>query len=137
MEIATYSSEFVAARNCVEQIIDLCNTLRYLGVLIMEKSIMFGDNESVVKSSISVYAKLHKRHTALSFHRVCKAIASKYLVFNHLPGKENLADILSKHWSFNAIKDQLLPLFNTAGETMKLMKEEYNNKKIRIYLKNI
>ena len=128
VETATYSSEFVAARTCVEQIIDLRNTLRYLGVPIIEKSIMFGDNESVVKSSTSVYAKLHKRHTALSFHRVREAIASKYLAFNHLPGKENPADILSKHWSFNAVKDQLLPLFNTAGETMELMKNEYNNK---------
>jgi hypothetical protein len=44
--------------------------LRYLGVPIREKSYMFGDNESVVNSSIQPHAKLHKRHMALSFHRV-------------------------------------------------------------------
>jgi hypothetical protein len=45
IETATHGSEFVAARLCVEQIIDLCNTLRYLGVPIREKSYMFGDNK--------------------------------------------------------------------------------------------
>jgi len=38
VETATYGSEFVAARICVEQIIDLRNTLRYLGVPIRDRS---------------------------------------------------------------------------------------------------
>ena len=50
VETATYGSEFVVTRTCVKQIIDLCNTLRYLGVPILEQSHMFGDNESVVNS---------------------------------------------------------------------------------------
>ena len=32
MEIATYGLEFVAARTCVEQVIDICDILHYLGV---------------------------------------------------------------------------------------------------------
>ena len=60
VETATYGAEFVAARTCVEQIIDLRNTLRYLGVPVVEKSYMFGDNDSVVNSSNNIYAKLHK-----------------------------------------------------------------------------
>jgi hypothetical protein len=43
---------------CTEQSIDLCNTLRYLGVLVREKSCMFGDNKSVVDSSMLLNAKL-------------------------------------------------------------------------------
>jgi hypothetical protein len=62
VETATYGLEFVAARVCVEQIIDLRNTLRFLGVLVREKSYMFGDNKSVVDSSMQLNAKLHKRH---------------------------------------------------------------------------
>jgi hypothetical protein len=76
VETATYGSEFVAARTCVEQIIDLRITLQYLGVPICSKSYMFGDNKSVVDSSMQVNAKIHKRHTMLSFHRVREAIAS-------------------------------------------------------------
>ena len=96
VETATYGSEFVAARICVEQIIDLRNTLRYLGVPICKKSYMFGDNESVVNSSSIPHAKLHKRHTALSFHHVHEAVASKYVGFYFLPGADNPAYILSK-----------------------------------------
>jgi hypothetical protein len=60
VETVTYGSEFVAARVCVEQIIDLCTTLRYLGVPVRDKSYMFGDNKSVVDSSMKLHAKLHK-----------------------------------------------------------------------------
>ena len=45
---ATYGSEFVAARTATEQVIDLTNTLRYLGVPIVTKAYMFGDNKSVI-----------------------------------------------------------------------------------------
>ena len=50
VETATYGSEFVAARTCLEQAIDFRLTLRYLGVSIREKSYMFGDNQSVVEA---------------------------------------------------------------------------------------
>ena len=61
---------------------------------------MFGDNESVVNSSSIPHAKLHKRHTALSFHSVHEMVASKYGGFYFLHGSDNPADILSKHWSY-------------------------------------
>ena len=70
VETATYGSEFVAARACVEKIIDLRTTLRYLGVPLRDKSYMFGDNQSVVTSATPPYSKLNKYHTMLSFHRV-------------------------------------------------------------------
>jgi hypothetical protein len=72
VETATYGAEYVSARTCVEQLVDLRNTLRYLGVPLRERSYMFGDNESVVNSAMHPFSKLHKRHTALSFHRVIK-----------------------------------------------------------------
>jgi hypothetical protein len=59
---------------------------------------MFGDNESVMNSAILPHAKLHKRHNALSFHRFREAIASGNYAFIHIPGENNPADILSKHW---------------------------------------
>ena len=118
METATYGSEFVAARTCVEQIIDLRNTLRYLGVPIHKCSYMFGDNESVVNSSSVPHAKLHKRHTALSFHRVREAVAAGYVSFNHLPGSDNPADILSKHWAYPATWQMLQCLLFWEGDTL-------------------
>ena len=118
VETATYGAEFVAARTCVEQIIDLRNTLRYLGVPVLEKSYMFGDNDSVVNSSNDIYAKLHKRHNILSFHRVREAIASKYVEFVFLNGKDNPADILSKHWAHSKIYPLLRPILFWSGDTL-------------------
>ena len=60
IETATYGSEFVAARTCVERDVNLRNTLRYLGVPIHKKAYMFGDNESVINSASTPHAKLHK-----------------------------------------------------------------------------
>ena len=117
VETATCGSEFVAARTCVEQIIDLRNTLRYLGIPVREKSRMFGDNKSVVDSATTLHAKLHKRHTALSFHRVREAIASGFIGFYHVKGTKNPADILSKHWSHNDIWKLLRPLLFWQGDT--------------------
>ena len=37
VETATYGSEYVASRTCLEQVIDIRNTLRYLGVPIRSK----------------------------------------------------------------------------------------------------
>ena len=56
-ETATHGSEFVAARTCVEHIIGLQITLRYLGVPIIGPSYMFSSNDSVVSSSILFCAK--------------------------------------------------------------------------------
>ena len=84
----------------MEQILDLRNTLRYLGVPVRQKSYMFGDNRSVVDSSMTPHAKIHKRHVALSFHRIREAIAANIVDYFFIPGEINPADILSKHWGY-------------------------------------
>ena len=129
VETATYGSEFVASRTCVERDIDLRTLLRYLGVPIRKTTFMFGDNESVVNSSSTPHAKLHKRHTALSFHRVREAIAAKIVRYHHINSEHNPADILSKHWGHN----QVWPLLNCvlfySGDTIGLLDldGEYQN----------
>ena len=51
VETATYGSEFVAVKTATEQIMDIRQTLRYLGASIGSKSSLFGDNRSVVTSA--------------------------------------------------------------------------------------
>ena len=43
VENAAYGSEFVAAKTATEQIVDIRQTLRYLGVSIKSKAYMFGE----------------------------------------------------------------------------------------------
>jgi hypothetical protein len=123
VETATYGSEFIAARTCVDQVIDLRTTLRYLGVPIREMSYMFGDNKTVVDSSTIPHAKLHKRHNALSFHRVREAVAAKFIGLYHLPGEFNPADIMTKHWGYQTIWRLLQPLLFYQGDTAELFED--------------
>ena len=37
-----------------------------------------------------------------NFINVIEAVAAKYLQFEFIPGEDNPADILSKHWAYSA-----------------------------------
>ena len=67
VETATYGSEFVATKTATEQIMDIRQTLRYLGAPITTKSFLFGDNRSVVTSATLPNSTLTKRHN-ISLH---------------------------------------------------------------------
>ena len=121
VETATYGSEFVAARTATEQILQHRLDIRYLGVPIKCKTYMFGDNESTVNSGSQPHAKLTKRHSALSFHRVREAVAAGVLSFNWINGKFNPADILSKHWGYQMVWDLLQPILFWEGDTMEIL----------------
>ena len=81
VETATYGSEFVAAKTATEQIMDIRQTLSYLGAPIGAKSFFFGDNKSVVTSTTIPHSTLTKRYNILDFHRDREAIAAKIMAF--------------------------------------------------------
>jgi hypothetical protein len=72
---------------------------------------------------MGLHAKLHKRHTMLSFHRVREAIASGIVGFYFIPGEINPADILSKHWGYAQVKERLKSLLFWKGDTADIMVE--------------
>ena len=113
---ATYGLEFVAAKTATEQIIDIRQTLRYLGIPIKSKAYMFGDNKSVVTTSTVPHSLLSKRHNILSYHRVREAIAAKILVFHWCVSSQNKSDILSKHWEFSKVFHIIRDLFDFQGK---------------------
>jgi hypothetical protein len=84
---------------------------------------MFGDNKSIVDSSMQLHAKLHKRHTMVSFHRVREAIASGIVGFFYIPGDINPADILSKHWGYAQVRECLKSLLFWKGDTANIIVE--------------
>ena len=124
VDTATYGSEFVAARIAIDQIIDMRNTLRYLGVEVKGKTHLFGDNESVVTSATIPHSGLNKRHNALSYHRVREVIAAKFVAFIHIPGAINPSDILSKHWGYSDVWPSLQAIFHYSGDTADLLEKE-------------
>jgi hypothetical protein len=94
-------------------------------VPIRNKSYMFGDNKSVVDSSMQLHAKLHKRHTMLSFHCVREAIASGIVGFFYVPRDINPADILRKHWGYSQIRERLKSLLFWKGDTADVIVEKH------------
>ena len=117
VETSTHGSEFMAARQATEQIMDLRYTLRSFGVPLDGPSWMFGDNQSVVTQSTLPHSTLSKRWNALSYHRVREAIAGGWLRFEHIAGTDNPADILTKplpHYKASVFTD---PLLFWKGET--------------------
>ena len=85
---------------------------------------MFGDNETVVNTSSIPHARLHKRHAMLSMHRLREAISSAMVRFHHIPGADNPADILSKHWDSPSVWECLQPMLFWQGDTAKLIKPQ-------------
>ena len=131
VETATYGSEFTAAKLAVQQITALRTALRYLGVPIHGATVLFGDNESVVKSGSLPHSVLHKRWHGLSYHYTREAVASGMISLHHIPGEINPSDVLSKHWGYSNTWTQLQPILFWRGDTAKLIptKEQADDRK--------
>ena len=117
VETATYGSEFMVARQAAERMIDLRYTLRAFGVPLDGPSWLFGDNKSVVTSSTIPHSTLGKRWNALSYHRVREAVAGGWLRFEHIPGTENPADIMTKPLPWFMLRVFVEPLLLWKGDT--------------------
>ena len=117
VETATYRSEFMAAWQAVEQIIELRYTLRYRGVPLDGPAWLFGDNQSVVTSSTLPYFALSKRWNILLYCKCCEAIAAGIVRFEHIPGTENPADILTKALPHTVARKYVEPMFFWKGDT--------------------
>ena len=106
----------MVARQATEHIIDMRYTLRMLGVPLDGPAWMFGDNKAVVMSSTIPHSSLGKRWNALSYHQVCEAIAGRWIGFEHIPGTENPADILTKPLPWFKLKLVVEPLLMWKGD---------------------
>ena len=78
VKTATYGSEYAAACMCTDQIVHLCNTLIYLDVTLQmvngtDASFMFGDNFSVVNSTVMPAGKLQCNSHIFNCHRTRQA----------------------------------------------------------------
>ena len=78
----------------------------------------------MIDSATIPHSKLHKRHTALSYHRVREAIAAKFIHLHHIDGTINPADILSKHWGYSQVWPTLKAMLFYPGDTIELLEEE-------------
>ena len=86
----------VAGCTAVDVIIEFWYKLRMLGVPVEPKSILVGDNLSVVINTTLPSSQLKKKHQACNYHRVREAIAAGFICFGHIDTAQNIADICTK-----------------------------------------
>ena len=96
-EMATYRLECSSVMICVKQIADLRTTLYYFCIPIRTKSFVFGNNCSIVDSSMTLYPKIWKKYAILPFDCIRKDISAKVIRYYFISSKINLASILGEH----------------------------------------
>jgi Reverse transcriptase (RNA-dependent DNA polymerase) len=96
VESSTFGSEFIAMKTAVEMIHALRTKLRWLGVPLLGPANVFGDNESVVRSTQYPERTLTKKHNGIAYHKSRESVANGMMRVAHEPGETNLADLLTK-----------------------------------------
>ena len=96
VETSTYGSELVAARIAIDLIIEMRYKFRMLGIKLEDKTMLVGDNMSVVLNTTIPSSSLKKKHLACSYHRIREAIAGGFVVYGYIPSEANLADVGTK-----------------------------------------
>ena len=79
----------------------------------------------MINSATNPDARLHKRYNILLFHFVRNIIAARYINLQHLKSKFNLANVVSKHWSYQSVyKGLLKPSFYLEGDTGHIFEDD-------------
>jgi hypothetical protein len=99
VEASTFSSEFIAAKVCIEHITALRFKLRMFGVPLDGPTRVLCDNESVVKNSSLLSSTLNKKHSSIAYHSVRWNVAAGVVKFAWIDGRYNLADAMTKRLS--------------------------------------
>ena len=115
VKTSTYGSEYATARICTDHIVDLCNTLRYISVLLQifngtDSSFIFGDNFLVSNSTFMPAGKLQRRFHILNCHLTREAQEEVIIKFVHMNGNDNTADIVTKSQAYNTWFPLMKPL---------------------------
>ena len=90
VEGATFGSEFMAAKTCVEQNRGLRYKLRMMGVPIDGPSFVWADNMSALHNTTSPESTLKKKSNSIACHFVREAVAMGELLMGYCPSDENL-----------------------------------------------
>ena len=96
VESSTFSSEFIALKTCVEQIIGLRFKLRMFGFPIEGPANILSDNLSVVGNSSKIESTLNKKHSSIAYHLVRWNVAAEVVRVGWIESESNLADALTK-----------------------------------------
>ena len=93
---STFGAEFAAMRMAVEEAIAITDLLKSIGIPVMDKARILGDNKGVIDNASIPGSALKKKHTSIAYHKVRECIALDLCEIFHIKGTDNPADILTK-----------------------------------------
>ena len=96
VETSTFGSEFVALRTARDMIISMRYKLRMFGIPLAGPTVVFCDNQGVVKNTSIPESVLTKKHNAINYHAVREAAAAGILEVHEDDTQTNLADLFTK-----------------------------------------
>ena len=99
VETSAFSSEFLALKQCIEDIEHLRFKLRMFGIPIAEEhpaTCIYCDNEGVVKNSTRVDSTLNKKHSEVAYHFTRWNVAAKVCTLAWIETSLNIADAMTK-----------------------------------------
>ena len=82
--------------HAVEEVVALRYMLRCLGVNFDTASAVYGDNLGVIHDATIKDSLLKKKHVAISYHKVCEAVAAVIIVPIKIASADNFAECLTK-----------------------------------------
>ena len=95
-EASSYSSEFIAGRISIEEVLALRGALRALGVPVNSPTKWYGDNLGMLQSSNIPEAVLKKRHVNIAYHMCREQVAAKVITPIKVRTGDNVADTATK-----------------------------------------
>ena len=102
VETSAFSSEFIAMKQCVEDIEHLRFKLRMFGIPLSYDdgpdlpTYVFCDNEGLVKNATLVESSLNKKHSAIAYHFVRWNVAAGAISIAWISTHLNLSDAFTK-----------------------------------------
>ena len=99
VETSAFSSEFIAMKQCIEDVEHLRFKLRMFGIPLDDsypETYLRCDNEGLVKNASLVESTLNKKHSAIAYHFTRWNVAANVVRIAWIQTKDNLADALTK-----------------------------------------
>ena len=102
VETSAFSSEFIALKQCIEDVEHLRFKLRMFGIPIHddgEPTHILCDNNSVVTNTSNMESSLNKKHSSIAYHFSRWNVAAGVCQIAWVPTGENIADAMTKRLS--------------------------------------
>ena len=109
VETSALSSDFIALKQCLEDVEHLRFKLRMFGIPMSEdqpSTLILRDNESVVRNTSNVESSLNKKHSDIAHHFARWNVEAGVCTISWIPTGDNIADVMTNRLA-QATRDYL------------------------------